>query len=73
MHPPKATSTFVSTSHIPSSPTWPPSACLSQLLYPMLVLATLATIVASQALISGVFSIVRQVCVHEDMSTCVVA
>ncbi|PNH05126.1 Potassium transporter 6 [Tetrabaena socialis] len=30
------------------------------LLYPMLVLATLATIVASQALISGVFSILRQ-------------
>ncbi|KXZ55129.1 hypothetical protein GPECTOR_3g280 [Gonium pectorale] len=32
----------------------------SPLLYPMLVLATLATVVASQALISGVFSIVRQ-------------
>ncbi|GIL44220.1 hypothetical protein Vafri_1743, partial [Volvox africanus] len=32
----------------------------SKLLYPMLVLATLATIVASQALISGVFSIIRQ-------------
>ncbi|KAG2483114.1 hypothetical protein HYH03_018004 [Edaphochlamys debaryana] len=32
----------------------------SQVLYPMLVLATLAAIVASQALISGVFSIVRQ-------------
>ncbi|GLI60245.1 hypothetical protein VaNZ11_002289 [Volvox africanus] len=32
----------------------------SKLLYPMLVLATLAAIVASQALISGVFSIVRQ-------------
>jgi K+ transporter len=27
----------------------------------MLVLATLATVVASQALISGVFSIIRQV------------
>lgn len=32
-----------------------------QLLYPMLALATAASVVASQALLSGVFSILRQV------------
>ena len=34
---------------------------LTPLLRPMLVIATLAAIVASQALISGSFSIIRQV------------
>lgn len=44
-----------STPHSALPLSWP------QLLYPVLVLATLASVVASQALISGVFSIVRQV------------
>lgn len=38
------------------------AATPSSLRWPMVVLATLATIIASQALITGTFSIVKQVC-----------
>ncbi len=48
-------------SHPPPTPHSALSLSCPQLLYPMLVLATLASVVASQALISGVFAIVRQV------------